>query len=192
MLDTEKAAQILTWIIQTKPDLVPAGSWVRPAEKSEDVSQATDAVIVLPDGGEIPVAYREWHNTTFRALHLRYENQGQPTEFGKIKGGEAKWYLYAWHDGKNNIVMLKMVDLDRLREKGWFQPDQFARRWPGWLQRRDSFTSMVGTMFTWMDGEGCVFYSHGFDEPIFKKSYTPGDPAPAFGPPQQQDEGNAN
>jgi hypothetical protein len=187
--DRDKAAQLLTWLIANKPELVPAGSWARPADKVEDTEQATDAVIVLPDGEEIPVAYREWQDGRFRALHLRYVNQGQFTEFGKIKGGEAKWYLYAWHDGNGWLVAIYLVDLDRMRARGWFEPANFNWRWPGWLVRHDTLTALVGTMMHWLDDEGCVFLRQWFEMPLFRKSYSLNDPAPQFGPPTGQASG---
>lgn len=159
MQDRKRAVEILKWLVKHRPDLFPEGATVREAHDHEDKTEATDAVIESPANDPITVGFRQQRDTQCRHLRIRYENEGQPTEFGKIKAGNFNWYLYAWHDG-TNILSFKLVDIDKMWEKGWFSPERFKTSWR--LRRWDQFSSYAYVFMHWLADDDCIILEHSF------------------------------
>jgi len=95
---------------------------VRAASPKQDLRQATDLVVSVPEG-EVAVRLRRG-NIIYRHLTLRYQRRQSRShiwetgyEVSKILAGFARWYLYAWTRG-TAIVEWVIVDLDVVRSSG--------------------------------------------------------------------------
>lgn len=84
------------------------------ATPDQDMKQATDFVVVI-DGGEIAVRIRR-DKCKWRDLTIRSTNRGYKTEIHKIRDGWARYYLYCWTQGGNDISEWMLVDLNKVRE----------------------------------------------------------------------------
>jgi hypothetical protein len=101
---------------------------LRRASESEDLREATDWVAET-DRGTIAVRIRRlYYWTEYRDLTIRAWRRGNKrTELEKIKGGWARWYLYAWSDGKGDLWDWIFVDLDKLRASGLLDNEEFIK-----------------------------------------------------------------
>ena len=120
------------------------------ASDEKDKSYATDYIIKIEKSGDIACRVRK-PNCRYRELTLRYSRpSGIETEFSKIKGGYASWYLYAWATNGSVFGDWIFINLDKLRQSGLLN-----EKWsivPNW----DNSSSFIGIPFFRLYDVGCV------------------------------------
>jgi len=103
---------------------------IEKAEAKQDMEEATDLILSV-SGGDIAVRIRRkkfWERGVIYGLDfsVRAVCRGHLTEIDKLIDGFGDWYFYGYSsDDKGEIAEWWLLDLDKVRESGVLEDEQF-------------------------------------------------------------------